>query len=189
MPAADQTDVGRIYRELTELQTVANRYGEPSDVTAFQAVAAKALIISAASYFERALGATIKRAAEDSGTKAIFSNFLSNQAIERKFHLMFQWSSNNVNSFFGLFGPVQKSAFAAEAAQRGLGGAISDFIFLGAQRNLMAHDNFAAYEVPVTMEEAWAKFISALDFVNWFEQALRHHAGLRAAEQRAPEEQ
>src|SRR5438105_109253 len=98
------SDVDRIYKELSAVRTLLREKGPPSDVVSFEELAAKTLLLCAASYFEREICSCLLRVARETGASAVFCTFIEKQALERKFHSMFDWKQPNANAFFGLFG-------------------------------------------------------------------------------------
>lgn len=47
-----------------------------------------------------------------------------------------------------------------------------DFVELGKQRNLLVHENFAEYDVNITVEEIYKKYKSACDFISFIATVL-----------------
>jgi hypothetical protein len=66
----------------------------------------KILLLASASYFEHQIcGAVLNFVSERSNGSALITNFVRNKAIARQYHTWFNWTDNNANQFFGLFGP------------------------------------------------------------------------------------
>lgn len=166
-------EVERIHGELVALRELVAQAQSPSDLNAFDVLAAKSLLLAAASHFERQLCDGIEKAASETGAGAPIVNFISKQALERKFHTLFDWKKSNINSFLGLFGPEAKKVLDDEIqSDELLLAAVRDFIFIGGQRNLMVHNNFASFTLESSMREIWAKFENASRFANWFPMKL-----------------
>lgn len=171
-----ETDVDRVYAELKAVIEVVRVGGDVSDVVAIEAIAAKSLLLAAASHFERAIGDVIRGVAEESGTKLTYRHFIDKQALDRKYHTMFAWEAKNINRFLGLFGKESAARMAEAAKDDDISAAISDFILLGATRNLLVHENFAGFSLELTFEEVYARFESAVRLVDWLTQQLRSEA-------------
>jgi hypothetical protein len=167
------TEVERIYLELAALRELTAKAESPSDLVAFESIAAKALLLAAASYFERRICDAIETTARETGASAPFVNFLSKQGLERRYHQLFDWEKPNVNRFLGWFGPDCKKMMEEDIkADDVLPVAIKDFMYLGSQRNQLVHKSFASFLLEVSMIEIWAKYQSASRFVDWFPKKL-----------------
>jgi hypothetical protein len=151
--------------------------GGMSDRVAFNELSAKTIVLCAASYFEREVGRMLVAVARQTGSKDVFCKFIDKQALERRFHTMFDWKRNNANAFFGLFGSDVKEKFAGLVkGDDTIGEAIKEFMFLNDQRNQLVHGNFAGTQAVITFEEGYAKFNKALAFLNWLPDRLRDAA-------------
>jgi hypothetical protein len=70
----------------------------------------KALLLSAASYFERRVCLlVIDYVKHRSGGSALVESFVRNKAVSRQYHTWFNWRCRNANQFFALFGDDFKS--------------------------------------------------------------------------------
>ena len=167
------SDVERIHEELLSMRQIISKAESPSDQSAFETMAAKTLLLASASYFERRICDTIEETARNAGTAEVFINFINKQALERKYHSMFDWGAKNINSFLGLFGEQHKGLMKDDIkASDELTKAVHDFIFINSQRNLLVHNNFASFSLPVVMDELWIKFQSAKCLSDWFPKKL-----------------
>ena len=92
-------EVERIYQELIALRTIIGKAESPSDQNAFEALAAKTLLLASASYFERLICENIADAARSSGTSDALIQFIVKQGLNRKYHALFNWRNNNINEF------------------------------------------------------------------------------------------
>lgn len=174
------SDVARIYHELQSLRQIIAAANSPSDQSAFEAMAAKSLLLASASYFERQICDAIEHVAKNSGTCEILVNFITRQALERKYHAMFSWDSKNINKFLSLFGARYKAQMESEInTSDELSAAVNDFIFVNSQRNLLVHNNYASFSLPTSMDELWRKFESAKRLSDWFPQKLAALANQR----------
>ncbi|MGO9486792.1 MAG: HEPN domain-containing protein [Rhodomicrobium sp.] len=167
------SDVERIHGELISLRQIISTSESASDQSAFETMAAKTLLLASASYFERRICDAILEAAKNAGMSEIFVSFLDRQALERNYHSMFDWKAKNINKFLGLFGDKHKKHMEDEIKEtEDLAQAVNAFIFINSQRNLLVHNNFASFSLPVVMDEIWTKFQSAKCLLDWFSQKL-----------------
>lgn len=166
------TDVVRIRDELSAILDLVRTSGGPSDTVAAEAIAAKALLLSAASYFERSICDVIVRSAKESGTRHAYCNFIDKQALERRYHAMFDWDKKNINKFFGLFGSDTRDRLAEAVLADNMGDVVKDFLYIGSQRNLLVHENFAGYSLETTFNEVFERYESAFQLVEWLHSKL-----------------
>lgn len=169
------SEVNRIREELLSLREIIHKTDSMSDFNAFEAFAAKTLLMAAASYFEKRICDDVSRIAETSGTNAIFVNFIEKQALSRKFHTMFNWDAGNINSFLVLFGDDFKKMCSAEIKDNQIRlQSIRDFIFINSHRNLLVHNNFSNFNLNVSFEDIWKKFESAIKILDWLAEKLNN---------------
>lgn len=167
------SEVDRIRAELLSLREIIHKTDSMSDINAFEAFAAKTLLMAAASYFEKRICDDILQIAETFGTNAIFVNFIEKQALSRKFHTMFNWDARNINSFLGLFGDEFKKTCSDEIKNSEIRlQSIRDFIFINSYRNLLVHNNFSTFNLNVSFEDIWNKFESAIKVPDWLAEKL-----------------
>jgi RiboL-PSP-HEPN len=167
-------DVERVYHELSAVRDLLRAQGTASDVVAYEELGAKTLLLCAASYFERTICSSLLDVAKDTGSTTLFCTFIEKQALERKFHSMFDWDRSNANKFFGLFGQefsgwIRRQIKDDSAIEQ----SVREFMFVNNQRNILVHGNFAAVSAGITFDEAWDKYITALKFVEWLPPKLR----------------
>jgi hypothetical protein len=175
------SDVARIRDELSSIRGIVDAALSPSDQAAFGGVATKVLLLSAASFFEKAVCDAILNTALEAGTRPPIATFIQKQALERKYHNLFDWKVSNINSFFGLFGVNCKEELVQLVRRDNLEGAVRDFIYINSQRNKLVHGNFAAYSLEATFEEVWGKFENAKRLVDWLPNQLRDLCSREAA--------
>lgn len=170
-------DVERVHSELSAVRDLLRAQGTPSDVIAFEELGAKTLLLCAASYFERFICSSLLETAKDTGSIPLFCNFIEKQALERKFHSMFNWDGSNANKFFGLFGQDFSSWIRQQVKDdSSIEQAVREFMFVNNQRNVLVHGNFAAVSAGITFDEAWDRYKTALRFVEWLPSKLREVA-------------
>lgn len=160
------TEVERIYLEIVSARDIISKHGTASDIIAFEAMAAKYVLLSAASYFEKTVCDAILKYAESAGTSPAILSFIDGQALKRKYHTLFDWECSNINKFIRLFGNDFFKFMEPKLAEDGVRNAIQEFLFLGQTRNALVHDNFAEYKLDVTADDIKAKFDSACPLMN-----------------------
>ncbi len=147
------TEVTRTYLELNSIKRVVLDHGMPSDIIAFEAMAAKCFLLAAASYFEKATCAVIRNHTERiTGSLAIVS-FLDKQALERKYHTLFDWKQSNINKFIRLFGNEFYNFVAPVLDRDKEKNAAIEFMTLGQMRNKLVHENFSEYLLEHTLDD------------------------------------
>lgn len=139
------------------------------------ALLTKALVLAAASEMESRVTNTIRAyVREIAGADHPMEAFLVNQALERKYHTLFDWNKRNANSFFGKFGEsVKEHALAAISNDDELRQAVVAFLELGNERNTIVHENFAAFSYPKTPEEVIDRYRQASLFCERLPTLLR----------------
>jgi hypothetical protein len=172
------TDVDRVHEELSAVIATVEASDSVSDLIAIQTIAAKALLLSAASYFERTVCEIIVGVAKESGTRPLYSAFIDKQALERRYHSMFDWDGKNINKFFGLFGADVRGRLSEKSKNADVAEAVSAFIFIGSKRNLLVHENFAGFSLDVTFPEVYGKYQTAFRLMDWLRVQLRAEAGI-----------
>ena len=139
---------------------------EISFLNNYSDVFSKTLLLSVASYFEDAIKQIVHKILLTSESK-ILKEFIENKALNRQYHTFFNWTGNNANSFFGLFGEdFKKFMITKVKADEDLEQSIKDFLFLGKTRNELVHRNYALFNIDMTVEDIYNKFESALKFID-----------------------
>lgn len=86
---------------------------------------------------------------------------------------LFDWKANNTNAFWKLFGEATKDSVRQRInSDDTLKTAEQSFIELGRQRNLLVHENFAEFDVNITVEEIYKKYRAACGFIALIEVVL-----------------
>ncbi|MGJ8757495.1 HEPN domain-containing protein [Acinetobacter sp. HC8-3S] len=86
--------------------------------------------------------------------KSLFSEFISNQALERKYHSMFNWKESNANQFYGLFGDSFKEHMKKLLRNNTtMKDNEKEFMFLGKVRNEIVHKGISTYNLNKTASE------------------------------------
>ena len=166
--------IERQYQDSQELYNYLIKKGEISFATYIDNVYKKVLILSAASYFESKISELIsKYAAKASGSDKRIVKLIESKVIERQYHTLFDWKANNTNAFWRLFGEETKESVRQKInSDEKLKTAEQCFIDLGRQRNFLVRENFAEFDVNITVEEFYRKYRKACNFILLIEFVL-----------------
>lgn len=166
--------IERQYQDSKELCDYLISKGEITFATYIDSVYKKVLVLSAASFFESVISKQILAyTAKTSGSDKRIVVLVENKVIERQYHTLFDWKANNTNVFLKLFGTeTQNKAREEINSNVVLKTAESDFMELGKLRNMLVHENFAEYDVNITLGEIYTKYKSACNFLSFIEKVL-----------------
>ena len=166
--------IERQYQDSKELFQYLLGKGEISFATYIDSVYKKVLVLSAASYFESAISGLVSLYAKRvSGSDKRIVTLIENKVLERQYHTFFDWKTNNTNAFWKMFGKETYDAVRAQIDGDGeLKEAERSFMELGRQRNLLVHENFAEFDVNITVEEIYKKYKSASSFIDYISKVL-----------------
>ena len=135
----------------------------------------KALLLSAASYFESRMTESVIQVFQDEtkGSDALVT-FVRNKAVSRRYHEWFQWDRRNANHFFSAFGQEFRN-FMEEKVRNDprLEDSIRAFMELGETRNQLVHGNFAVFPLGKTVTEVFDLYQKAGRFVEEFPEEIR----------------
>jgi len=165
-------EIERIYSEIISIKDVISKDGTPSDVVAYEALAVKSLILSTASYFEKAVRELLIKHAESMFYSTALTSFLDKQALYRKYHTLFDWEKTNINKFIRLFGNEFVNFMEQRLADEKIKDAIKEFMFIGQTRNELVHNNFSEYSIEITSEDIKKKFDIALPLMPFLVRSL-----------------
>lgn len=127
----------------------------------------KAFTVACGNAFERKLIKEIPIIL--SSENALALNFLQKQALDRKYHTLFEWKEKNANKFFGLFGPdfkkymmdVLKNDLTLKQQEK-------DFVELGELRNLIVHKGIDTYSLTSDLNTIKKMFDNSVEFAVFF---------------------
>lgn len=171
------TPVDRIYGEFVALKKHLDAQGEVSLSSSADENYRKALILSAASYFETRVCDDIQKYVEDVceiGT--LVPDLVKNKAINNRLYFtFFDWNKGtNANQFFAIFGDAFKKRMIQEVTDNNqLQLSIKAFLEVGRDRNRLVHQNFASFVLEKTAAEIFELYERALYFVDLIPTRLR----------------
>ena len=159
------------YNELTKFLLESGKLSESINVKDHYR---KILLLSCASYYETKIISAIKAFVKQKSSDERLCEFINNKAINRQYHTYFDWKEkNNINNFLGLFGNDFKKKISAEIKQDvSLSNNVSAFLTIGAERNLIVHENFLEYNLEKTFEEIVELHNKAIQFIEYLEKQL-----------------
>ena len=168
--------VDRLYGEFIALKTYLDAKGEVSLSSSADENYRKALILSAASYFETRVCDDIKQYVEDVCAVGTFvPDLVKNKAINNRLYFtFFAWNETNANQFFSIFGDAFKQRMVREVTDsQELQLSIKAFLEVGRERNRLVHQNFASFVLEKTAAEIFELYEHALYFVDLIPTRLR----------------
>jgi len=165
--------VERLHGEFEAL--VAHLSEEPSLRSTADDSFRKSLLLASASFFEFRLSEYVAEfALEASNSSSLIAGIIAKKAIERQYHTWFDWDSNNANRFYSLFGRDFANFMKAKhSSESWLNQSVSSFMELGRSRNLLVHENFAAFTLEKTAAEIFVAYTHAIRFVDEIPNLLR----------------
>ena len=162
----EETVVDRLYQEY---QDIVDSLGpvELSLRNSAEETFRKALLLAAASYFEREIQDHIMMLVRKHSSGDEIVEFVRNKAVERQFHTYFQWDGRNANKFFAMFGEGYKSYMTGRARDsQSYGHSIQAFLELGSERNRLVHQDFGNFPLEKTSKEIFDLYREARVFVD-----------------------
>jgi len=174
-PPTPPTPVDRLYGEFTQLLAFLDANGEVSLRSVTDGSFRKALLLAAASYFERRLTTGIVDfVGKMTSTDHVVRWLVERKAVERQYHTWFDWNGRNANQFFRLFGRAfSDHAKAVVDNNEKLTSSVQACLEIGRDRNRLVHQDFASFPLEKTSEEICETYCWATECVEWFTGELR----------------
>ena len=169
--------IGRILEDHERLVECLEAVGEVSLRIAMDSIFAKTLLLSAASYYEYLLTEVLIGLYESSNDgPTLLAEFVKNQAIGRRYAQLFDWTANNANRFFRLFGG-DFSSYMQQTVHNDteLQESIRAFLELGNLRNQLVHENYAEFPLDKTVEEIFDLYQKARRFAEGFPEDIERY--------------
>ncbi|MEV6389319.1 HEPN domain-containing protein [Nocardia xishanensis] len=141
--------------------------GEISFAAALEQSFPKVILLAAASNLEhQTTGALVEFVSATANGSPEVVHFLRNKAIARQYHSLFDWTANNANAFFGLFGTEFKRKMGDLVREDPtFAQSVRDFLDIGNQRNTLVHGNFGSFSFEKTSADVIEQYKSACEFV------------------------
>lgn len=164
------------YRSIYECLVSAKKVSEASS---YQLCLTKFIIVSIASFFEKKIENILKNYAENVSNTHL-SNFIYNQALEFKYHTLFDWGDKgkpekpreNINKFLKLFGEDFLTETKDKIKKKELDRSIKAFVEIGHLRNILVHQELSSYSLTKTTDEVLSLYNDALVFIDFLEKDL-----------------
>ncbi|MGR3976853.1 hypothetical protein FW754_04070 [Acinetobacter sp. 1207_04] len=108
-----------------------------------------------------------------SGDNPLTKNFIRTQAVDRKFHTMFDWKNNSAGPFYGAFGEDFKKFIAGKIkADKYLKSKQDAFLELGKLRNLIVHEGIHNFNLQRDIKSVYELFNNSLDYSIFIYQSI-----------------
>jgi hypothetical protein len=134
----------------------------------------KTFLLSCASFYESQIREIMKIFMSNNAKDERLISFAMNLGINRQYHQYFQWESNNINNFLGLFGDKFKISVSNEIKSReDLNNGMKAFLIIGNLRNKIVHNNFLEYYLPNTFDEIIEMNNQALIFLTFLHEKFK----------------
>ena len=173
----EESPVDTLHREFADLLAFLDENREVSMRNTADGNFRKALLLAAASYFERRLTNVVVVFVEEvTSSGHVVAWLVRKRVVERQYHTWFDWPSRNANRFFSMFGEsFGRHMKSAVEEDDDLSSSIQAFMEIGRERNRMVHQDFGSFSLEKTAAEIYATYRSATRFVDWFPGALREY--------------
>lgn len=166
--------VEKAFSEFSEAIGRLQESGEITLAVSVEASARKGLLLSAASEFEHELCNIVRRfATKYSNENPMVVNLIESKAISRQYHTWFDWKHKSANSFYAMFGDEYSDAMKAKKKDDNIfAESLSSFLELGQMRNLLVHNNYAAFYIEKTLTELYEEYHKARGFISSVRESL-----------------
>ncbi len=165
---ARQAVIG-LYENFNKNRELLIKINELSFLNEYTEQFSKVLLLATASYFEDKVVSIIPKFLNPANCP-LTENFISKKGLKRQYHTLFDWESNNANTFFSLFGDEFKTFMGNKLdSDQKLKDSIKSFIELGSLRNRLVHNNYAQFQLDKTVNEIFEKFEVSSYFVDKME--------------------
>jgi hypothetical protein len=166
--------VEKMYNDNKEILDFLSTQNEISYKVDLDSKLKKIILMSSASYFESQMTELIESfVVIVTANNIALVSFVRNKAINRQYHTLFDWKSNNINGFLGLFGlDFKKEAIADINASEKLKSAVTSFLLIGSERNKLVHINFATFLIDLTSDEIIEHHRNALLLIDYLKKKL-----------------
>ncbi len=160
----DIKEIQDIYDEYKEIKRFFEEYKQVTYLNRYTSIFTKNFLISCASCLECKMLSTINHNLNPSNC-ILTSNFINTQ-LERRFHTLFDWgTNNNINAFLKKFGDEFKDFYCGNNDDE----YEKAFITIIAERNILVHENYVLKSLDnTTAEDIKKNFDNAILFIDNF---------------------
>lgn len=108
--------------------------------------------------------------------KKTVCSFLRKQALDRRYHQLFDWDKQNVNKFLTCFGENFRDKISKEIeADQDLKNKMGSFLELGRWRNKLVHEGFKLEAInEKSIDDIWSNFVKSCDFYKFILDKLKY---------------
>lgn len=158
-----------IYDDYVELVRILEVGSSPAGLVAINRSYHKHLLVAAASSLESRVKKLVPEIFKSRGSTAL-GTFVAKAVMARNYHTLFDWKAENAFGFFSSFGDeCGKNFKSLVKAEDSLKRQHEAFMRLGNLRNLVVHNDYAAYSVDLTPAEVIELYRNACAFVDRIE--------------------
>lgn len=148
---------------------VLNKQGNLGEIISYEESATKTLIIAAAGEHEKQITRILKNMSIVHKAPDFIGDFISTQALKRRYHSLFDWNGRKITSFAGLFGSEKRIEILAECQDKPC---VDDFFYIGSERNRIVHNGLASESIDITFNNVRKKYYSSLEFLEILKKTL-----------------
>lgn len=146
-----------VLQDKTELSSFYRNYND---------IFPKLFTVACANFFEKIICEFIKNCFY--AKSELMAHFVSNQALERKYHAMFNWDQSNANKFYGLFGKnfldQIKTKLSTDIMMKD---SEKSFMDLGRFRNEIVHKGISTYNLSKSASDIYEAFQKSINFLSF----------------------
>lgn len=163
----DETPVDELYQDFQELIGTVG-ISDLSLQTTLRITFSKSLLMAVAGYFEdQVQSQVIGFVRASTSSNELVEELVLRRSFGRHYSALFTWDANNANTFFRHFGNAFHQAMSQYANEHSeYQEAVRAFLDIGNTRNKLAHGNYAQFPMYKTIEEIYASYKVALQFVD-----------------------
>ena len=159
------------FKEYTEIHTLLVESGRADLSISYSNTFAKTFTLLCCSYFESEITRILKTFIENNSLHSGVKELLIRKALKRQYHTLFDWNTESIEHFLGLFGDdFRKDVKNRLRDNDAVVNAIKNFMRLGKYRNEITHQNIISYTYDQTPSDVLYMFKNALNMLEFFEE-------------------
>ena len=173
MNTSPSIEIENLIKEYSELKKFLLESGQVSYESFMSDIFRKHLLMSCASLFEVQIQDIIVKFVESYTDNASIHSLVKMKVISRQYHTYFDWKDKRAGPFYSLFGEPFKTSITEKLKNTPeLKQAEKDFLEIGSERNLLAHENFLNYSLNKTPEDILTLYRSATSYIEFIKNEL-----------------